>query len=42
MTGKHPARLHLTDFIPGADFYARLKVPEDQVPSLERRRSRRP
>jgi len=29
MTGKHPARLHLTDFIPGADFpYARLKVPE--------------
>jgi arylsulfatase A-like enzyme len=29
MTGKYPARLHLTDYIPGGDFpYARLKVPE--------------
>jgi arylsulfatase A len=28
MTGKYPARLHLTDFIPGGDFpYARLSVP---------------
>ena len=29
MTGKYPARLHLTDYIPGGDFpYARLTVPE--------------
>lgn len=28
MTGKYPARLHLTDYIPGRPFpYARLKVP---------------
>jgi len=31
MTGKYPARLHLTDFIPGNPFpYARLKQPDWQ------------
>lgn len=34
MTGKHPARLHLTDYIPGNRYpYARLRTPEWQ-PSL--------
>ncbi len=29
MTGKHPARLHLTDFIPGNPYpFAKLKTPE--------------
>ncbi|MGH7549333.1 MAG: sulfatase [Gemmatimonadota bacterium] len=29
MTGKHPARLHITDYIPGAPYpYARLTTPE--------------
>jgi len=29
MTGKHPARLHLTDYIPGSPYpYARLKTPQ--------------
>lgn len=29
MTGKYPARLHLTDYIPGGDFpHARLRVPD--------------
>lgn len=29
MTGKHPARLHITDYIPGSPFpYARLTTPE--------------
>ena len=34
MTGKHPARLHLTDYIPGSPYpYARLLTPQ-QAPCL--------
>ena len=34
MTGKHPARLHLTDYIPGSPYpYARLSTPQ-QVAAL--------